>query len=231
VSHSRSDWLDAVARRLAVGRTPTTHQPGPVSYAANEDRFSRAAAVRLAVAGVASLFLGLRTTSKASGAADGYAECYAGCTKTYEDALEDALDGCARVSAGLDKKSPAWATAIRSLPVTPLTFVGYALTGTCYADAAAILGGDLYKCRRGCKKNCRTTQAASEARSTCEVTPPPKNYTPAQPPPPNMTSDPCWSCVAVGGMCCGPFTVDASGNFQACVCANPTLGCEKYGCK
>src|SRR5688572_27190790 len=86
------DWLDTLARRSAGPATPS---PRPTEADPSEDRLSRATALKLAVAGAASLSLGLWRVEPA--AAFDIGGCLAGCLDASDKWLDRQLDACGKV--------------------------------------------------------------------------------------------------------------------------------------
>ena len=230
----RGDWLDAAARRLVEGsrREALETETTPTS---SDEVFSRATAFKLAVAGVASVSFGLWRVTPVQAQTRG--QCYEECDKVHDADLDKKADACIGVfsSKRFLEQNPLWKQLLL-FGIFPGTAIGPALAGLCIARDTAVSNASRDNCRRRCQETCRTTQArslqgSSAPHQVCEATPPPKPYTPAPPPAPNHTEDPCWSCVEVGGACCGPFKGDPNtGSFTPCACANPSIGCAGYGC-
>lgn len=221
------DWLDALARRAAGNKTP---KPEATATAFGE-RFSRATALKLAVAGVASLSFGLWRVGPAD--ALDFGQCTAKCLADHEANLERRLAACDSVfGSDFIRKAPFWRSIARIL-VLPGTMVGPVLGGVCSLKEAAVNRASQDNCYRRCEETCggRKLQSLQGSSETCEPTPPPKPESPKPPPAPNHTEDPCWSCIEAGGSCCGPFTGDPNtGTFTPCACATPGVGCDAYGC-
>lgn len=230
----RSDWLDAVAMRLAGGGsapTPSLETPN------DDDHLSRARALKLAGVGAASLTLGLwRTSSPAR--AQGQEGCFTWCFDAANKRLNRRLASCDDVFKPSTFGGASWRKVLTVNLFPPATQVQWgaaALTGLCYAKARFDSERDKVDCYDQCEDRCRKRAAESRSRdgrlsTPCDVTPPPKLQSPKPPPAPNSTQDPCLACAQVGGMCCGPFKAGADGRFVPCACANPSVGCERYGC-
>jgi hypothetical protein len=226
------DWLDRLARR-SVGCAHSQSDKSDRAPGSDDERYSRATAVKLAAAGFASVSLGLWRAVPAIAQDEG--DCFKECNSRFDKFDLEWYRACTnkfRPALPALTPKPRWKQVL-GYATFPVTTVQESLAAACYLAGDAVSRQAREGCWRNCEQTCRKRQSRSlqASRQACEPTQPPKNYTPAPPPPaPSMTADPCWSCVGVGGLCCGPFKVDASGNFQACACANPSLGCERYGC-
>lgn len=234
------DMLDALARRLAPA-SPSVHRESESSapLSSSDDHLSRAAAVRYAMAGIASLSLGLWRVPE--GRALTRDECEQACFARRGNELEDALKACRRLYSpswynkpGTDTRWGAFKETVSGGPWGWLkNFVNNALLDGCLTRAQKRFEESLDKCMESCEVACegsRSLQGPSLFRRACEPPPSPPPHTPSPPPAPSATADPCLACNQVGGMCCGPFKATATGDFQPCACANPALGCERYGC-
>lgn len=241
MSHGASSWLEKAAVLLAGedrgGRPePAFQEPTGDAPNGSEEPVSRASALKLGLAAGASLMLGLGRPLEAM--AFDREDCIGTC---YERVLERAKKDtgfCRRFyNDHLWKTDPrGWARLREILHdggwATLQKLTGQALGEVCESVVAKRAVNGLDKCDDACTTACgqRFAQATWSRRETCKPPPPPAPYTPPPPPAPNLTSDPCWACVQVGGTCCGPYTAAADGTLVACACANPTLGCERYGC-
>lgn len=227
MSGERTNWLDALARGSASPPASARQKREPAPVPADEERFSRSTAVRLALAGSASLALGLLRVPRAPAAAATYAECYDGCSSAYENALGAELDLCAATFAGFTfNRSPDWVFALRLLPSSS-TWVGNALAEMCMAAAYAHSRANFSGCTRHCRDTCRHTQSRSlqSLSASCTVTPPPDSHPPEIPPAPTGMDDECLSC-GDGGFCCpgGPT------GFCGCATRCGTPGeCDEIG--
>lgn len=228
----RHDWLDAVAVRLAGGSSTPTHV---LETPTVEDSISRARLIKLAVAGAASLSWGLWTAPSAA-RAQGQEGCFTWCFNEVGKLLSQRLAACEYVFRPFTfYENGAWRkAAIAGLfgSATQVALAARNLQGLCNARARFESEENKKDCYGECEKRCpkRALQSRSLPAQVCEP-PLPPNQTPKLPPAPSKTEDPCWSCVEVGGQCCGPFTGDpATGQFTPCACATPGVGCEAYGC-
>lgn len=238
-----SAWLDRAARRLAGerdqgGRFQPRSAEVTLSDAVgdSEELISRETAVKLGLATGASLMLGLWGASEAK--ALDRDECIGAC---YDRVLERSLKDtgfCRRLynDAVWKTDGSSWARIHEILNEggwgTLRKITQQSLAEACESVVAKRAVNGLEKCDDACRVVCgRALAGRSSRRQVCKPPPPPKSYTPAPPDPPNMTDDPCSACTQVGGLCCGPFKLDpVTGKFQICACANPALGCERYGC-
>jgi hypothetical protein len=202
-----------------------------------EERYSRGTALKLAAIGAASLSIGFWRTTPAE--AGEYGDCVEECRKVSDKTLRKLFRACEDVFKPevLYDHYPGW-KKVKFLAMFPPR-VGWSLAGTtllgyCYLKNQHFVDKWEKECNDECKRECkgRALQSASSARQVCKAPPPPKHESPKPPPPPNQSYDPCAACNAVGGLCCGPFKPDpGTGRSEACACANPSLGCERYGCK
>lgn len=231
----RTDWLDLIAFRSTrgiVARVPDKTD----TVAPDDERFSRGTAVRLALAGAASLWFGLGRT--ASGSAENpppltpVAErCLAGCGKTYEDNLRKQLAACDRIypTAFADTPPFSWARVKASLPFPLLQIARAALAESCYVAAQALSRQLVDRCLSNCVDECAKQAAGPRSlqgsNAACEPLPPPESKPPEVPALPSSSDNPCWACAQVGGLCCA-----GSDPTTLCACANPGVGCEAYGC-
>jgi hypothetical protein len=234
MTHLRqTGWLERMAlltvpspddgRRLEDQSTPT------------DGRFSRAAAVRIGVAGVASVALGAVRLSPAF--AQTRDECLTACFDRYAQAADRAIRVCKETYD--DPKSvlridPGWAQW-RALVdrggwgfVRDLADAG--LERACESKALHRMEDGFARCEDACRETCpQSGRSTSSAWSTCHGNNPPRPTTPPSPPPPGGgggKGDPCEPCARVGGKCCY-----GSDPESLCACANPDYDCkEKYGC-
>jgi hypothetical protein len=225
------DWLDVLARR-SVREVVGVRELEPTSNTSRDERLSRESVLKLAVAGAASLSLAAWRVPRAEAASD-LSECLTGCKEDYNEALARQLRGCAaQAERWKAKPGRAW-DVIWRFTFYPVQFLNDASHAACDVVAWRSTEGRYRECRQNCADSCAGSgsRALQASRQTCEPTPPPPPYTPAPPPAPNHTETPCWACQEAGGICCGPFTGDPStGVFTPCACANPSVGCEAYGC-
>jgi hypothetical protein len=238
-----SAWLDRAARHLAgdAGRERRS-QPGLANPAisdarsAAEEHMSRGSAVKLGAAAGASLVLGLWRAPEAE--AFTRDECIGQC---YGGVLKRSLEGqrfCRNFYANPWKTDPKTWGRVREVIDeggwnTLKKIIQDNLQQACETAVANKAVRKLDECDQACNIACgRSLQGRSSRRQVCKPPPPPppKSYTPAPPAAPSVTEDPCWACTQVGGQCCGPFKAGADGRFAPCACANPSLGCERYGC-
>ena len=220
--------------RRSVRREGGAREPEPASTTSIDDELSRERVLKLAVAGAVSTSVAMWRAPGAEAGSD-LGECLNGCKGDYNDALDAQLRSCAaQAQAWKANPSRAWDVAFRIgfYQVQALVDAGHLV---CAVRAWRSVEKPYKACREQCYDDCAGpgSRALHASRQACAPTPPPKPkkpYTPAPPPAPAMTVDPCLACNQVGGMCCGPFKALADGRFQPCACANPSLGCERYGC-
>jgi hypothetical protein len=231
----REHWLDRLARRAVRPPVPLATEP---LASTGDERYSRGTAVKLVVAGAASLSLGLwRATPGEAGDFGDCVENY--CRIPAAKVMKQLRLACDDIFKPevLYADRTGW-QKLKFLAMFPprvgWTIAGATLTGYCYAKNDFFVEKWEKGCYEECKQNCegrRALQSASFSRQVCEAAPPPERSTPKPPPAPNFTEDPCWSCNQVGGQCCGPFTGDpATGAFTPCACATPGVPCDAYGC-
>lgn len=222
------EWLDALARHIArdVGPTPPTSESDAV--ASDEERLSRATALKLALAGAAALSLGLWNPAPAR--AQDRGECFTRCLDNHERELKRRLQSCNDVFRPRQYRDSDWRLYAKALfpPTLQLTYAGVSLTGLCYAKARLEVGGDKSDCYDRCEDTCRTRSLQSDSSSarplapTCEVAPPRKAPAPEVPTPPNPDNDLCLTCMGQGGECC------PGGTSGLCACATAGVPCSAY---
>lgn len=213
----RDDWLDGLAHRVVAPATePAPRTPDP---AGSEERYSRGKAVKLAIAGAASLSLGLWKAAPAL--AEDRAHCLARCFDTYEKDLERRIESCALGWFALS----GWGGFLGTYYLGPQPVITGG-AGLCFMAEYAKTLYQRGKCTDHCQESCRPTQSRSLQvfRGTCEVLPPPKAEPPQVPPPPPTKSGECLNCESVGGICCPPA------GEPLCACATPGVPCSEYGC-
>lgn len=221
MSRPRPDWVDRLARR-AAGHAATAD----TSASGDAERLSRATAVRLALAGVASLSLGVARTRPAQAAE----WCFTDCLQSYDAQLERRLTSCDDVFRRTSVWGADWNGLFHYLSIAlnlGRAYVANQLLQHCYADAQAELDRWRNDCYRRCEEGCRhpsgrSLQGVTGPRQTCKAPPPPEEEPPEVPPAPQPDEDPCWSCAAVGGVVCGVCS-----DGVTCSCATP---CEGEGC-
>ena len=241
----RHDWLDSLARRSAEGvRTTARVQPRPLPDRVGgpgASRVDRRSALKLALAGAASLSLGLGKIPVAR--AETRDDCIGRCYQKYVDAAERDIATCNHFYAGAKdwNGGTAWGQFKRLVDQGAWKFVkdvtNESLRRTCIHKAENTFKKGLDKCDDACTETCgpRSLQSASSAagpRTTCHGTsPPPTSPPPQVPPAPNPADDPCAACATVGGLCCGPAPLGK----PPCGCAGyfPADGsdpCKRLGC-
>jgi hypothetical protein len=221
----RQDWLARLARRSAGAPLGSTSGP-PSAAVSSEDRFSRATVVRLAVAGAASLSLGLWRAPPLY--AEDRGHCFTGCIDRHQAARSKAFEACEDFYATSQLyKKPAWKVALLTT-FNPIVFTANGATLLCVIGVGAIYRASEENCIRHCRETCRKTQSRtvqSRFRSMCEVTRPPKADSPPIPPPQDASVDGCLICHGGGGFCCAPC-----GNGQvncATPCPSDPEGCPE----
>jgi hypothetical protein len=194
-------------------------------WTGSDERFSRATAVRYALAGAASLSLGLWRVPE--GQASDFDDCLRKCYSTHDDEATQEIAACRRQVPKWVRKPPrSWERIREVLGNSPWEFLNNvteaALEEICETRAQKRYLKSLDDCDDACGKTCRRTQSRSLQglfRSTCRVTPPPPAKPPTIPPappeppePPEPGSEendyckPGGACEQVGGKCCGPPT-------------------------
>lgn len=223
----RRDWLDALAQHTAgrvVPGAPATHDV----TASDDHRFSRTTGLKLALAGAASLSLGLWNAAPAR--AQTREGCFTGCLTEHDKELKRRLQSCRDVfHPGMKKK---WAQYSGFFPpISQIAIARAALTGFCYAKAAHDVAGDKDDCYENCETGCRSRRVQSASSfavanaPTCEATPPHRAPKPEIPTPPNPENDVCAICMGQGNVCCPGGSIAAGG---LCACAPPETPCEIY---
>ena len=229
------DLLDRIARHSARASVRAARESeGSVGFTG--EGFSRATAVRLAVAGTVSLALG--EWGAPARADDGdLGTCLEGCLGGVDDWLKEQERACLNVFAPKSfYQAPGWRKFRELFRAGPFSawkdLVQGALAGACVMQQQSKAKEMSHDCLPDCRKRCgsRAVQSSGSSRQVCKPPPPPKNTTPVPPPPPNSSEDPCLASNTVGGQCCGPFTSGAGGVIVPCACATPGVGCERYGC-
>jgi hypothetical protein len=236
------DWLEKLATAAAGGTTG--HEDGQERKAPSGDELTRAGAVKLGVAGVASLSLGLWRAS-AGLAVDPpeltpeASRCFAGCFIDWGKSEKKGRATCDEIiGKTLQDEDTGWGRFKVAFPFFGIAYAKAALKGLCYSSTDGKARQDWADCNAGCVQKCskpspRSLQDASRRNQVCEPDPPPPPYAPEPPPAPNPAEDPCWACEdpMVGGMCCGPYTFDPqTGTYGICGCVDAAVGCPAVGC-
>ena len=246
------DWVDALARRTAGDVVPSPPLAKP-DVAAFDDRFSRTTSLKLALAGVASLSLGIwpAPRARAQGGGDcftqstaqGRGECFTKCLECHEKELQRRFRSCEDVFAPRQFKKSDWRLYVG---LFHSVYIGakrdyvlgaLVLQGLCYDKALWDVGGEKNHCYEGCEAGCRQRSVQSSSgrsAATCEVTPPSHAPPPTIPPIPNPTEGvavECANCSMAGGECC--YGADPT---HLCGCASydpdgPETACQRVGCR
>lgn len=220
------DWLDLLARRAAKGRrtarvTEATQTASGVPGPAPE-RFSRARAVRLAIAGAASLLVaGGRVSPALALTRD---ECLGQCFDKYVKAADRDVEACK--SLYRDPKSSfrtdtsrdphGWGRLWYRIKRGGWKFVedaaSEALYQACERKAVSAMERGFERCEDACRETCPEVGGRGPNSLTgggsCRGTSPPRASKPHPPPAPNPANDPCAPCAQVGGACCGACPSD-----------------------
>lgn len=236
-----ADRLDAFARLLTRDRAvKRSNESVAEEEAQPADLVTRGTAIGLALAGAASLSLGLwRAPESGAASAFTYRECINQCVDNASDANLIEIKACESAYGGenLWRSNTGWSRFKSLVKVGVWKWI--LDTSRLDHKQGCIRGADqrflnrLDKCDEACKVACpetRSPQGVSTRLQACKPPPPPKPESPKPPPAPNHTESACWACVQAGGECCGPFTGDPAVGLTPCACANPAVGCQAYGC-
>ena len=250
MSDERDDRLDRFARRCA--HRSSDRRPDPGEHAKtpesepetlSPDRYSRSSAVKLAIAGVGSLALGVSRVSPASAMTKD--ECVLQCWQRHIDAASRATRACQELfddpKSFFNTPSGGWARVKAIYKRGGWGFASdMAKQGAwagCQAAAIQRMEKGMARCEDACEETCPSTGSRSLSRAAptnmCGGTPPPRAPAPSAGPAPGTCNgtcggpeDPCSPCAQVGGKCC--YGNDPK---SLCVCANPDYECkERYGC-
>lgn len=207
------DWLDRLARRAA---------PAP-PVARVDGGLSRAAAIRLVVAGAATAWLGLHGVKPAHAATLG--DCLGGCAKGYDACWNAGNDACAQEARRYYERAACPNSELRAGRCLSEEAESYRrllyedVRRRCRFDAINDCAFQNRDCQGDCRQKCR-------GRGSCKPDKPRKPKAPPLPPDnPPPAYDPCGPCMEVRGMCCGPVVKNAP-----CACATPGVPCSRYGC-
>lgn len=234
---NQHDWLESLAlRSVGVRSSSLPRMQRTPQHGAPSERFSRATAVKLALAGLASLAFGTARVSPARGAARD--ECLNACYRKHVDAADRGIRVCADIYS--DRKSffntpvGTWARWRHIIKRGGWNFIGdvarRSLWEACESLAIRRMEKGMERCEDACAETCpnagdRSPSGLSAAPS-CRGTDPPPPHTPALPPPPGIPTgvppsgeDACLNCMSVGGVCC-PTSVD-----PFFLCTNAFIGC------
>ncbi len=223
------DWLDRIARRSAGG-VPSAVRESERATDLTDERFSRATAVKLAVAGTASLALGAWGAPARADEGD-FGQCLQDCFGGNDRILKEQERACLDVFAPKSFfLAPGWRKFRELFRAGAFSawkdLVTSSLAGACVMQQQADAKNENDKCLPYCKQRCgqralRATQGIAASRQVCEPPPPPPPETPKPPPPPNASENPCWACVAGSpdAICCicpGTDSADCAISKELC---------------
>lgn len=217
MTRARTDWIDRLAFRAAP--RPVQQSPEYEQALEGDDQLSRGAAIKLALAGAAALWLGATPGARAQGgdcytdaqAAD-RSECFTKCLKCHDDELYSRRISCRDVFRPREiQRSDRWTFGRYRRFLSfggerDIVMAGIVLEDLCNLKAEHEVRRAKDRCYDGCETTCRQRSlqsSSSHSGATCEVTPPTKAPPPRIPTPPDPASDACGACNEVGGLCCG----------------------------
>lgn len=219
------DRLDRFAVAVAGG---SPSKSVAVFEGTDEPRLSRAQAVRLAVGGAATLWLGFAGRAAAR-PLETISGCVSGCATAHEQALARDYAECEKAIYGANGDFSTWVSRFGRAWIYGPEAMRLAWFDGCELAAQAARAVQQVACRDHCLDRCL------KSPQDCAPTTPPKSQAAVAPPAPNpaepaagchnCTSGVCCPCGSASGFSCADYIPHGPGATQNCdVCKRNCVG-------